>query len=174
MRFPRFTGLLAAVLIPAAGFWVYSLNRSFGEMDSLMQWVPADTDNPGSDVDDEPVRMTTIAADRAGVSPAVADDADQDLDVASPPRAPATAPVVRDPLPAAQIAATDDPSQFAGEEFPYQRTFDPYVYDQIVEEHYANQPEWRLPPGVESREALESAPDADPAAGSRPLGALHD
>lgn len=149
--------LILAAFVPILGIWLYALGQSAGEVSSLMQLVPERTPAPVSET-------TALASDAAPVrefveskgSPVGSNEPEAEsrpdpgpepeIDVESPDR-----------MPAANEGAVGAVAEgdYLAEEFPYQRSFDPFVYEQVRQEHFDSRPEYRIPPGGRDEERSE-------------------
>jgi hypothetical protein len=147
---------LAAAFVPIVGIWLYALAQSAGEVSSLMQLVP-DRASTAQDQTTafvtEPPRAQDVAA-RSG-SPVL--QAEPEAVPAGPAPAPvlSEAPPDRPSPPAVRPVDSAPAGDYLAEEYPYQRSFDPYLYERVRQEHFDQLPELRIPPGGRDEDRAE-------------------
>lgn len=153
----RSKGLFLLAFAPLLSLWVYALSQSFGEVSSLMDQVPEQqTVRQTAAPSTAPVRTesrVTLPASREAAEEEFVEPAPAAL---SPnPSFEEEASVVAANY--GQVYSDDD---YSSEEFPYQRSFDPYVYEQVRQEHFENLPQWRMPPEDPNAPAVEQNVDS--------------
>jgi len=153
VTFRRSIKLLSLAFVPLVGLWVYALSQSVGEVRSLMAALPDDASADGG-----PRTPRTAAhvpprpAERPTPDSSVTERAEQtesagdSLRYEPPELADAPFPVEIGRAGAAPLVPEDNYDFYLANEFPPLRSFDPYVYEQVIRQQ---------------RESLRTLPNAE-------------